>query len=239
MREALKLREQTFGMHHALTAQSLNDLAVLLYQSGRYDEATSLYQQALPIYREIYGPEHPEVATITNNIGRSALVAGRVDEAEPLLRQSLAMFQKFQGDNYDGLVSPLNSLAMIDAYRGRLGRGPQRNPASRVIARSPGQGELLDQVLLNEADIELADGNRARAAELLDRIEDAIAESHPDRPSRRVAVRRVGLGERATARGKRRLSRLPRACSPRRKRYWLDDLARPDSIACSRSGELC
>ena len=86
-------------------------------------------QQALPIYREVYGAEHPEVASITNNIGRSALVAGHIDEAEPLLRQSLAMFQKFQGDNYDGLIAPLNSLAMIDAYRGRLDLARKRNTA--------------------------------------------------------------------------------------------------------------
>jgi tetratricopeptide (TPR) repeat protein len=59
MREDLKIREQAFGMHHALTAKSLNDLAVLLYQSGRYNEATSLWKQALPIYREVYGAEHP------------------------------------------------------------------------------------------------------------------------------------------------------------------------------------
>ena len=180
MREALNVRERIFGMHHALTAQALNDLAGLLYQSGRYDEATSLYLQALPIHREIYGPEHPEVATITNNIGRSELVAGRVDEAEPLLRQSLAMFQKFQGDNYDGLVSPLNSLAMIDAYRGRLVAARNEVQRAEFIARLPGQGELLDQVLLNEADIELADGNLERATVLLAESKVLLQKVHPD-----------------------------------------------------------
>jgi tetratricopeptide (TPR) repeat protein len=180
LREALRVREQVLGMHHALTAQSLNDLGGLLYQSGRYDEATSIYEQALPIHREIYGPEHPEVATITNNIGRSALVAGHVDEAEPLLRQSLAMFQKFEGDNYDGLVAPLNSLAMIDAYRGRLSDARSEIQRADSIARLPDHGELLDQVLLNEADIELASGNRTRAAALLMESKALLQKAHPD-----------------------------------------------------------
>jgi tetratricopeptide (TPR) repeat protein len=180
MREALRLREQVLGMHHALTAQALNDLGGLLYQSGRYDEATSVYEQALPIHREVYGPEHPEVATITNNIGRSALVAGHVDEAEPLLRQSLAMFQKFEGDNYDGLVAPLNSLAMIDAYRGRLNAARSEIQRADSIARLPDHGELLDQVLLNEADIELASGNRNRAAALLIESKALLQKAHPD-----------------------------------------------------------
>jgi tetratricopeptide (TPR) repeat protein len=183
IREALKLREQTFGMHHALTAQSLNDLGALLYQSGRYDQATSVWKQALPIHREVYGLEHPEVATITSNIGRSTLVAGHVDEAEPLLRQSLAMFQKFQGNNYDGLVSPLNSLAMIDAYRGRFDVARSEIQRADSIARLPDHGELLDQVLLNEADIELANGNRTRAAALLTESKTLLQKAHPEGPA--------------------------------------------------------
>ncbi len=182
MREALKVREQAFGLHHALTAVSLNNLGVLLYQSGRYDEARSTYEQALPIYREIYGPEHPEVATLINNIGRSALVSGRVDEAEPLLRQSLVMFQKFYSDDYDGLISPLNSLAMIDAYRGRLDAARSEIRRADAIARLPDHGELLDQVLLNEADIELANGNRERAAALLAESKTLLQKAHPNGP---------------------------------------------------------
>jgi tetratricopeptide (TPR) repeat protein len=183
MREALQVQERVYGMHHALTARSLNDLGVLLYQNGRYDEASSMYQQALPIFREIYGPEHPEVASITNNIGRSDLMAGHIDDAEPLLRQSLAMFQKFQGDKYDGLISPLNSLAMIDAYRGQLAAARVEIQRADSLARVPGQGELLDQVLLNEADIELASANRERAAALLTEAKIVLQKAHPEGPA--------------------------------------------------------
>jgi tetratricopeptide (TPR) repeat protein len=183
LREALNLRERALGMHHTLTAQSLNDLAGLLYQSGRYDEATAIYKQALPIHREVYGPEHPEVATITNNLGRSELVAGHIDEAEPLLRQSLAMFQKFEGDNYDGLVAPLNSLAMIDAYRGRLSTAFGEIQKADSIARLPDHGELLDQVLLNEADIELSRGNRDHARALLAESKALLEKAHPESPA--------------------------------------------------------
>jgi tetratricopeptide (TPR) repeat protein len=183
MREALAVREQAFGMHHALTAQSLNDLGALLFQSGLYDQATSVWKQALPIHREVYGAEHPEVATTTNNIGRSTLLAGHVDEAEPLLRQSLAMFQKFQGDDYDGLISPLNSLAMIDAYRGRLDVARREIQRAESIARLPDHGELLDQVLLNEGDIELANGNRERAAALLTESKSLLQKAHPEGPA--------------------------------------------------------
>ena len=179
-RETLRIRERYFGMHHALTAISLNDLGVLLYQAGHYDAALETYQKALPIDREIYGPEHPEVATALNNIGRAMLMAGQVSEAEPLLRQSLAMTQKFKGDSHDDLVSRLNSLAMIDAYDGRLDTAVLEIQRADAIARLPDHDELLDQVVLNEANFELAKGNRTRAAALLAEAKDLLRKAHPD-----------------------------------------------------------
>ncbi len=183
MRETLELRERTFGMHHPDTARALQNLGVLLYQSGRYDEALKIYQQALPIHRELLGDEHPEVATVLNNIGRLELMAGRVDEAEPLLRQSLAMTEKFEGATHDDLVSPLNSLAMIDAYRGRTKAALAEIERAESIARLPDQGELLDQVLITRADIELSLGNRAAAARSLAEGKELLRKAHPESPT--------------------------------------------------------
>jgi hypothetical protein len=133
------------------------------------------------------------VASITNNIGRSSLVAGHLDEAEPLLRQALAMFQKFQAADYDALVAPLNSLAMIDAYRGRTEIADSEIKRAELIARLPDQGQLLDQVLLNEADIELSKGNRTRAAALLIESRTLLQKAHPQNPAEewRYAVWRI------------------------------------------------
>ena len=180
LREALRIREKFFGMHHALTAISLDNLGVLLYQTGRYDAALATYRQALPIHREIYGSEHPEVATILNNLGRAALMAGQVDEAEPLLRESLAMTQKFEGEKHSDLVSPLNSLAMIDAYHDRLDAALSEIQRADAIARLPDQDELLDQVVLNEANFELLKGNSMRAAALLTEAKTRLEKAHPN-----------------------------------------------------------
>jgi tetratricopeptide (TPR) repeat protein len=183
LREALRVRTQTYGKHDMLTAFSLNDLGVLLYQSGRYDEAMSMYQQALPIEREVLGPEHPGVATVLNNIGRAALMSGHIDDAEPTLRQALAMTEKFEGDTHDDLVSPLNSLAMIDAYQGHLEAASRQIQRAAAIARLPDHGDLLDQVLLNEADIARANGDLKQAAALLGESKALLAKTHPDGPA--------------------------------------------------------
>ncbi len=180
LREALKLREEALGMNHPMTAESLNNVGTLLYQSGRYEEAAAEYELALPIYERVYGAEHPEVTSILNNIGRSALMAGHVETAEPLLRKSLAMIEKFEGGQHQDVVAPLNSLAMIDSYNGRLEAARGEIQRAESIARLPDHGELLDQVLLNEAGLDLAGGDRTRAAALLAESKALLQKAHPD-----------------------------------------------------------
>jgi tetratricopeptide (TPR) repeat protein len=180
MREALQLREEAFGMDHPLTAASLNNLGVLFYQSGRYAEAAAHYQLALPIYEKIYEAEHPEVAAILNNIGRSSLMAGQIEAAEPPLRRSLAITEKSEGDQHEHMVAPLNSLAMIDFHHGHLEAARNEIQRAEKIARLPDHDELLDQVLLTEASIELSGGDRARAAALLTESKALLQKAHPD-----------------------------------------------------------
>jgi tetratricopeptide (TPR) repeat protein len=179
MREALSLRERAFGMIHPMTAQSMNNLGALLYQSGRYDAAMRQYQEALPIYEKVYGSQHPEVATLLNNMGRSALMAGHIEQAEPLMRKSLKMTEKFEGPQHEDLVGTLNSLAMIDAYHDHTASALQEAQRAESTARLPDHGELLDQVLLTEAGIELSDGHQARAASLLAESKELLTKAHP------------------------------------------------------------
>lgn len=51
--------EQQLGQHHPDTAQSLNNLAGLLSNTGRYKEAEPLYRQAIAILLETLGEQHP------------------------------------------------------------------------------------------------------------------------------------------------------------------------------------
>jgi len=179
MREALTLHEQVSGLRHTTTALAMNNLAAVLYQSGRFEEALAMYRQALPIYREVYGVEHPEVSVLLNNMGGAALMGGRIDEAEPLLRQALAMGEKLNGANHDDLVAPLNRLAMIDTYSGRLAEAGEEIKRAEQIARLPDHGILLDQVLLNVADLELQNGNTDAAAASLSESRRLLEAAYP------------------------------------------------------------
>ncbi len=179
MREALAQHQKASGLRHALTAQAMNNLAMVLYQSGRYDEAEAMFKESLPIYRAVYAPEHPEVAVLLNNLGGSALMAGRIDEAEPLLRQALAMEDKLLSHTHNDLVPPLNRLGMIDTYNGHMAEAHSELERAEQIARLPNQGVLLDQVLLNVADLALRDGNGERAAACLAESRRLLEAAYP------------------------------------------------------------
>jgi tetratricopeptide (TPR) repeat protein len=183
LREALNLRTKVFGPNHPRTAESVGNLAAFLYMSGQYDKAVAEYRAELPIYRALYGGDHPEYATALNDLARSLMMVGRIDEAEPLLRQSLSMIEKFGGAQHDELVATLNSLAMIDAFRGRMDAASAEIRRADSIARLRQHSDLLDQVLLNEADIELASGNRAHAAALLAESWTLLCKAYPQTAS--------------------------------------------------------
>jgi tetratricopeptide (TPR) repeat protein len=179
MSEALELRRSIYGVHHARTAETMDSLGALYYDLGRYQDAAKMWSDVLRIDREIYGDVHVEVSTMLNNLGLSALMAGRLSEAEPMLRDALSMDEKLRSPTHNYLVDPLLSLAMIDLHNGKVETALAEITRAERIARMPDHGELLDRVLLQKADVELATGHREEAAALLIESRSLIEKAHP------------------------------------------------------------
>lgn len=177
-REALAINQRYFGARHMSTALSMNNLAALYYQEGRYAQAAAQWQQALPVYREVFGLEHPEVATLLNNMGRSALMAGDVSSAISLLEQAEQMGEKLWGPTHEYLVLPLNSLGMAYLYEGDLTRARSDIDKALQIAR-PHDHQILDQVVLNAADLALSTRDIKGAAPLLAEARQLLTARYP------------------------------------------------------------
>jgi tetratricopeptide (TPR) repeat protein len=58
-RRALAIREKSLGPDHPSVANSLTNLANLLYVSNRRAEAEPLFRRALAICEKSYGADHP------------------------------------------------------------------------------------------------------------------------------------------------------------------------------------
>ena len=81
---------------------------------GSYDQAESLYRQALDIRREALGEDHPFYATSLNNLAGLYETMGSYDQAEPLYKQVLDI-QKSAGEDHPFYATiyatSLNNLA--------------------------------------------------------------------------------------------------------------------------------
>ena len=78
-------------------AISLNNLAGLYLDMGRYAEAEPLVRRSLEIGEKQLGRDHPDVAISLHNLAGLYRDMGRYAEAEPLYRRSLEIMEKQLG----------------------------------------------------------------------------------------------------------------------------------------------
>jgi tetratricopeptide (TPR) repeat protein len=92
MRRVIEIFEASSGPEHPSVAVPLNNLAGLLQDADRPDEAEPLYRRALSIIEASYGPEHPNVASVLNNLASLLQTTERLEEAELLMSRALEIF---------------------------------------------------------------------------------------------------------------------------------------------------
>nr|VFK53602.1 MAG: Tetratricopeptide (TPR) repeat [Candidatus Kentron sp. TUN]VFK55146.1 MAG: Tetratricopeptide (TPR) repeat [Candidatus Kentron sp. TUN] len=110
---SLEIRQQLHGEQHADTAESLNDMALLLDSQGQYREAKPLFERALRIRQSILGEEHPDTAASLNNLAELLRSQSQYQEAEPLYEQALRIRQSVFGEAHPDTAASLNNLALL------------------------------------------------------------------------------------------------------------------------------
>jgi tetratricopeptide (TPR) repeat protein len=85
----LAIDEKALGPNHPNVTASLNNLAFLYEQQGRYADAEPLYKRALAIREKALGPDRPDVAQSLNNLAVLYLVQGRLADALPLVQRTI------------------------------------------------------------------------------------------------------------------------------------------------------
>jgi tetratricopeptide (TPR) repeat protein len=93
--------------------------AEVLYNSGKYAEATPLLRQALAVYKEALGPKHPRTATVGNDLAENLRAQGKAREAEAQARQVLAVREELLGPQHPETAQSLNNLALNLYSQGR------------------------------------------------------------------------------------------------------------------------
>jgi tetratricopeptide (TPR) repeat protein/transcriptional regulator with XRE-family HTH domain len=121
--QALSIREQSLGFEHPLVAHTLNDLAELYGEQGKYVEAEPLYRRAFHIWEQSLGPEHPQVAHPLNNLAVLYKKLGKYVEAESLYQHALSIWEQSLGPEHPHIASPLNNLGELYRAQGKYKEG--------------------------------------------------------------------------------------------------------------------
>ena len=115
----LEKRENTLGKEHPSTLISLNNLALLYNNQGRYEEAEPLYIRALEASERTLGKEHPHTLISVNNLAELYNVQGKYEEAEPLFRRALELRERTLGKKHPHTLIFLNNLATLYQNQGK------------------------------------------------------------------------------------------------------------------------
>ena len=106
-------------------AVSLNNLAYLYRDQGKYAEAEPLFQRSLAIVEKVLGPENPGLAASLNNLASLYRDQGKYAEAEPLLQRSLAIREKVLGPEHPDVATGLDNLAEFYLDQGKYAEAEQ------------------------------------------------------------------------------------------------------------------
>src|SRR5262245_46884489 len=94
---------RVLGPEHPDTMRCIGGVAMLRHYQGRYDEARSLYIEALRIAGHVLGDEHSETLRLTSNLAQVYMDQGRSGEAEPLLGRAAEAAQRVMPGLYHGI----------------------------------------------------------------------------------------------------------------------------------------
>ena len=186
LRDALAIREKALGPEHPDTAQSLNNLAILLGSLGDIAGARPLYERALAIREKALGPEHPDTAQSLNNL--AALLEEQRDfaGARPLHERALAIRETALGPEHPDTATSLDYLAGLLRNQGDIaGARPLYERALAIREKALGPEHPITAISLSSlAGLLYAQGDIAGARPLCERAlalqEKALGPEHRD-----------------------------------------------------------
>lgn len=92
------------------TVTSLNNLAIVVREQGKYEEAEVMHREALSVRERVLGKEHRDTLTSMNDLAIVLSVHGKLVEAVEIHRGLLAVTEKVLGkehpDTLDGHEQP-------------------------------------------------------------------------------------------------------------------------------------
>jgi serine/threonine-protein kinase len=174
-REALALARRAQGAEHAVVADRMVRLGLLLLGKGIHDEAEALFRESLAMRWRLPGADDRSMAPHGAALAILLKHQGRFAEAERLHRSDLEVRESLHGPDHPEVVGALHMLAELLTEKGEYDEAERL--ARRALAiqeRAVGEDHLgIAESLFHLADVLQAKGD-LREAEALRRRELAI-----------------------------------------------------------------
>jgi len=97
----------------------INNLAVLLRLTGRFQESEQLSRTAVDMLTKVHGAEHVATAAAVAQLAVLLRDVGRLAEAEPLFMKALVAKRAMLGPRHHDCAATLNDLAVLYINQGR------------------------------------------------------------------------------------------------------------------------
>jgi tetratricopeptide (TPR) repeat protein len=148
LRDALALGHRLGLDKSDEVAHTLQDLALVVEESGDIDKAIPLMQQSVAIYRARHATDpYPAFAEAINNLGYLEEQKGDTRAAKALFLEALAMKQRLFGEKHPEVAAALANLAIVANDEGDLARAEELDRQALAMRR-----ELQGQVHPDVAD---------------------------------------------------------------------------------------
>eukprot|EP00298_Acanthocystis_sp_HF-20_P012267 c19803_g1_i1.p1 GENE.c19803_g1_i1~~c19803_g1_i1.p1 ORF type:complete len:575 (+),score=231.52 c19803_g1_i1:101-1825(+) len=110
---SLSLIEDNTAKDKKESSLLLNNVGMILFYQGKYQDAEPLLEQSLAIREKIFGQKHLEFSTSLNNIAGLKKAQGKLKDSEGLYKQDVSIMEQNFGNDHLNLATTLNNLATL------------------------------------------------------------------------------------------------------------------------------
>ncbi|MBX9687835.1 MAG: tetratricopeptide repeat protein [Candidatus Obscuribacterales bacterium] len=125
---------EKFGEEDARLALSLNNLAAMYHEQGKYTMAEPLYKRALDIRINIHGERHPDIALNHHNLAVLYSARRMYQVAEKHYKTALEMKEYLFGSESPELLNTLQYFAQFMKVQNRLVERQLIESRAKIIA---------------------------------------------------------------------------------------------------------
>ena len=195
-RAAVEAARRAGSGQDELTAKLLNNLANVLVDERKLDEAEAAQRQSLELARKAFGKQHEHVAEALNNLGITLHWEGKLEASERAHGEALTMQQKLFGAENEAVALSLMNLGAVLKDEGRFAEAEVLNrQALEVCRKLLGDDDLqvshcydnLGSVLSNEGKLGEAEDALQQSVNIMRKI---VGTNHPA-----LAIALINLGQ--------------------------------------------